>query len=196
MNAELNELKTLPCGRGLVQNSINVQQWLRLAPPHSAILSIQTLWVHLLSLEPPFSSAFHPYRLQILNMATFISLVTCYTCNETSRCYGANRAALIAASGRLARSKLGAKAPEVQRHQQTPGLAMGYSQHLNKPGSKGKNPTTAPRTFTSTPSTSSAPLLKSVKAKKLHCSRLKMLLNCEQKQPSKKGTLKDFLSSV
>ncbi|XP_007900807.1 UPF0711 protein C18orf21 homolog isoform X1 [Callorhinchus milii] len=138
----------------------------------------------------------HVRQLKKYRSARSTLLVTCYTCNETSRCYGANRAALIAASGRLARSKLGAKAPEVQRHQQTPGLAMGYSQHLNKPGSKGKNPTTAPRTFTSTPSTSSAPLLKSVKAKKLHCSRLKMLLNCEQKQPSKKGTLKDFLSSV
>uniref|UniRef100_UPI00398EC2FB UPF0711 protein C18orf21 homolog n=1 Tax=Pristiophorus japonicus TaxID=55135 RepID=UPI00398EC2FB len=125
-------------------------------------------------------------------------LVTCYTCKETSRFYGANRTCL-AAVPRIPRSlnktKTDMKTLEARRTPQSTGQATSYSPHLNKSSSKSKSPTTTPRTSVSTPSTSS-PSLKSVKGKKLHCSRLKMLLNCEQKQQSKKGTLRDFLSTV
>ncbi|XP_067913998.1 UPF0711 protein C18orf21 homolog [Heterodontus francisci] len=124
-------------------------------------------------------------------------LVTCYTCNETSRLYGANRASLPARPRiprSLSKTKTDMKTLEARMPQST-GQDTSYSPHLNKSGSKTKSPATTPRTSVSAPSTSS-PSLKSVKGKKLHCSRLKMLLNCEQKQQSNKGTLRDFLSSV
>ncbi|XP_060706177.1 UPF0711 protein C18orf21 homolog [Hemiscyllium ocellatum] len=124
-------------------------------------------------------------------------LVTCYTCKETSKFYGANRMCLPARP-RIPRSlsktktdmkTLEARAPQSMQQETR------YSPLTNKSSSKSKCPATTSRTSVSTPSTSSASL-KSVKGKKLHCSRLKMLLNCEQKQQNNKGTLRDFLTSV
>ncbi|XP_041040057.1 UPF0711 protein C18orf21 homolog isoform X1 [Carcharodon carcharias] len=146
-------------------------------------------------------------QLQKYRNSRSILLVTCYTCKETSRFYGANRTSLpvrprIPRS--LSKTKTNMKALEARTPQSTR-QETSYSPLLNKSGSKSKSPATtsrnkqtlqcALRTSVSAPSTSS-PSLKSVKGKKLHCSRLKMLLNCEQKHENNKGTLQDFLSSV
>ncbi|GCC35824.1 hypothetical protein chiPu_0014312 [Chiloscyllium punctatum] len=127
-------------------------------------------------------------------MAAFVSLVTCYTCKETSKFYGANRMCLPARPRiprSLSKTKTDMKTLEA-RTPQSMQQETHYSPLTNKSSSKSKCPATTPRTSVSTSSAS----LKSVKGKKLHCSRLKMLLNCEQKQQNNKGTLRDFLTSV
>ncbi|XP_072416905.1 UPF0711 protein C18orf21 homolog [Chiloscyllium punctatum] len=121
-------------------------------------------------------------------------LVTCYTCKETSKFYGANRMCLPARPRiprSLSKTKTDMKTLEA-RTPQSMQQETHYSPLTNKSSSKSKCPATTPRTSVSTSSAS----LKSVKGKKLHCSRLKMLLNCEQKQQNNKGTLRDFLTSV
>ncbi|XP_043574990.1 UPF0711 protein C18orf21 homolog [Chiloscyllium plagiosum] len=121
-------------------------------------------------------------------------LVTCYTCKETSKFYGANRMCLPARPRiprSLSKTKTDMKTLEAKMPQSVQQETR-YSPLTNKSSSKSKCPATTPRTSVSTSSAS----LKSVKGKKLHCSRLKMLLNCEQKQQNNKGTLRDFLTSV
>ncbi|XP_059801541.1 UPF0711 protein C18orf21 homolog isoform X2 [Hypanus sabinus] len=125
-------------------------------------------------------------------------LVTCYTCKETSRFNGAKRRSLAVRPHiprSLTKNKSDIKTLEGRRMPQSTEKATKYSPLVNKLSSEIKSPATTPRTSVSTPSTSS-PSLKSVKGKKLQCSRLKMLLNSEQKQQSTKASLKDFLSSV
>ncbi|XP_032870233.1 UPF0711 protein C18orf21 homolog [Amblyraja radiata] len=125
-------------------------------------------------------------------------LVTCYTCKETSRFNGARRRSLAVRPHiprSLAKTKTDLKTLEARRMPQSTEKATKYSPNVNKSSSESKSQATTPRTSVVTPSTSS-PSLKSVKGKNLQCSRLKVLLNSEQKQPSTKATLKDFLSSV
>ncbi|XP_078270550.1 UPF0711 protein C18orf21 homolog [Rhinoraja longicauda] len=122
-------------------------------------------------------------------------LVTCYTCEETSRFNGARRRSL-AVRPRIPRSltktKTDIKPLEARGIPQSTEKATKYSPSVTKSSSESRSPATTPRTSVVT----SSPSLMSAKGKKLQCSRLKMLLNSEQKQQSTKATLKDFLSSV
>ncbi|XP_069769510.1 UPF0711 protein C18orf21 homolog [Narcine bancroftii] len=126
-------------------------------------------------------------------------LVTCYTCKETSRFNGAKRRSLAVRPhiprSLINKTKADIKTLEARRMPQSAEKTTRYSPHLNKLSLESESPATTSRTSVSAPSTST-PSLKSVKGKKLQCSRLKMLLNSEQKQQSTKTTLKDFLSSV
>uniref|UniRef100_H2ZSU3 Uncharacterized protein n=1 Tax=Latimeria chalumnae TaxID=7897 RepID=H2ZSU3_LATCH len=117
----------------------------------------------------------------------FFQLVTCYDCDKTSRHYGVNRAILtaMANSSSTPKAKTGTKTPGKRN---TP-----VSQ--SRAGSKGKSPAAGLGISTSGQSTSS-PSPKISSGKKGHFSRLRMLLNLEEKQLSKKSSLRDFLSSL
>ncbi|XP_074844114.1 UPF0711 protein C18orf21 homolog [Carettochelys insculpta] len=118
-----------------------------------------------------------------------VLLVTCSTCNKTTRHYGKSRDFLATATSRSGtpKSKPGSKTP-IPANKMTP---LSHS----KSGSKGKSPASNSRTFISEQSPSSS-FPKTRKNTKFHFSQLKWLLNCEEKQKSQKRDLKNFLSSL
>uniref|UniRef100_H2ZSU2 Uncharacterized protein n=1 Tax=Latimeria chalumnae TaxID=7897 RepID=H2ZSU2_LATCH len=126
----------------------------------------------------------------------FFQLVTCYDCDKTSRHYGVNRAILtaMANSSSTPKAKTGTKTPDKKK---TPQSASKRNTPVSqsRAGSKGKSPAAGLGISTSGQSTSS-PSPKISSGKKGHFSRLRMLLNLEEKQLSKKSSLRDFLSSL
>lgn len=119
-------------------------------------------------------------------------LVTCYSCNKTSRHIGVKRDFLAALSHNPNTPNSCGKRRDAARTPKSTG--KGSVSHI-KSGAKGKSPATTPRSTSSRPATPS-PSTKPIGVKKSPFSHLKMLLNLEQKQSSKKGGLQDFLCSL
>uniref|UniRef100_A0A8D0H412 Chromosome 18 open reading frame 21 n=1 Tax=Sphenodon punctatus TaxID=8508 RepID=A0A8D0H412_SPHPU len=114
-----------------------------------------------------------------------VLLITCNTCNKTTRRYGKSRDFLATVTKRFSTS--GLKTPTSSNKERP-------NSHSNS-GSKGKNPSSnsrACKSGQSTPGSSS----KTPKNAKFHFSQLKRLFDLEEKQKSQKGDLKDFLSSL
>ncbi|KAK1173434.1 hypothetical protein AOXY_G3548 [Acipenser oxyrinchus oxyrinchus] len=106
-------------------------------------------------------------------MATFVSLVTCYSSSKTSRHSGVNRDFMAAFSHNFhTPNSLGKHRAAVRTPQST---GKGSVSHT-KSGAKGKSPSTTPRSTSSGPATSS-PTTKPICAKTFSFSHLKMLLN-------------------
>ncbi|KAM9163444.1 UPF0711 protein C18orf21 homolog [Pangshura tecta] len=119
-----------------------------------------------------------------------VLLVTCNTCNKTTRHHGKSRDFLATATSRSGtpKSKPDPKIP-ISANKMTP---FNHS----KSGSISKSPTSASRTCMSGQSPSSS-FSKSPKNTKFHFTQLKWLINLEEKQKSqKKMDLKNFLSSL
>nr|XP_006128179.1 UPF0711 protein C18orf21 homolog isoform X1 [Pelodiscus sinensis] len=118
-----------------------------------------------------------------------VLLVTCNTCNKTTRHYGKSRDFLATATSRSG-------TPKSTPDPKTP-MSANKMTPLNhsKSGSKGKSPASASRTCMLGQSPSSS-FLKTPKTTKSHFSQLKWLLNLEEKQKSQKRDLRNFLSSL
>lgn len=130
--------------------------------------------------------------LQKYKNSTSTMLVTCYSCNKTSRHSGVKRDFLAALSHNPNTPNSCGKRRDAARTPKSTG--KGSVSHI-KSGAKGKSPATTPRSTSSRPATPS-PSTKPIGVKKSPFSHLKMLLNLEQKQSSKKGGLQDFLCSL
>ncbi|XP_051527527.1 UPF0711 protein C18orf21 homolog isoform X1 [Myxocyprinus asiaticus] len=120
--------------------------------------------------------------LQKFKRATNALMVTCHTCSKTSRKPGMNREFLTTQS----------------RYCSTPGSVGKFRtpQSANRATPKSsldRTPSGRRRSVTSNTNSSSS---KSGSAKSSPFARLKKLLMLEDKQQSKKGGLKDFLSSL
>lgn len=126
--------------------------------------------------------------LQKFKRASNVLMATCYTCNRMSRQPGANREFLASLS----------------KNRGTPWSASKHRtpQSANKSTPKSvfsnKTPSGTPRSVSSNASSSSSKSgsAKSGSAKSSPFARLKKLLMLEDKQESRKGGLKDFLSSL
>ncbi|XP_039383467.1 UPF0711 protein C18orf21 homolog [Mauremys reevesii] len=119
-----------------------------------------------------------------------VLLVTCNTCNKTTRHHGKSRDFLATATSRSGtpKSKPDPKTP-ISANKMTP-------LNQSKSGSTSKSPASTSRTCMSGHSPSSS-FPKSPKNTKFHFTQLKWLLNLEEKQKSqKKMDLKNFLSSL
>ncbi|OCT76142.1 UPF0711 protein C18orf21 homolog [Xenopus laevis] len=127
-------------------------------------------------------------------MAMFASMVTCSTCSNVSKYAGESRHLLANCPGTP--KPLRMSAPTDLRIR-TPGSSrkanLSYSEE--KLSSKGRSPVLTPRSCASAQS-SPATSVKSSKKGKFHFSKLKMLLSQEEREPSKKGDLQNFLSSL
>ncbi|XP_026113310.1 UPF0711 protein C18orf21 homolog [Carassius auratus] len=111
-------------------------------------------------------------------MAAFVSMATCHTCNKMSRQPGMNRELLST----LPRNRSAGK-------QRTPQSAS----RSTLKSVMDRTPSGTPRSVSSNTGSSSS---KSGSAKLSLFARLKKILMLENKQKSKKGGLKDFLSSL
>ncbi|KTG27908.1 hypothetical protein cypCar_00006394 [Cyprinus carpio] len=114
--------------------------------------------------------------------AFFSQMAMCHTCNKVSRQPGMNREILTTLS----------------KNRSTPGSAGRHRtpQSANKSTPKSvidRTPSGTPRSASSNTSSSSS---KPGSAKSSPFARLKKILMLENKQQSKKGGLKDFLSSL
>ncbi|CAM5091978.1 unnamed protein product [Eretmochelys imbricata] len=119
-----------------------------------------------------------------------VRLVTCNTCNKTTRYCGKSRDFLATATSRSGTPK-SRPDPKTQ-------ISANKTTPLNhsKSGSKSKSPASTSRTCMAGQSPSSS-LSKTPKNTKFHFTQLKRLLNLEEKQKSqKKMDLKNFLSSL
>ncbi|XP_029503339.1 UPF0711 protein C18orf21 homolog isoform X2 [Oncorhynchus nerka] len=106
-------------------------------------------------------------------------VVTCHTCNSTSKHNGVNRNFIATLS----------------KSHCTPWSAGKHKTPQSTNTSKDKTPCSTPRSTSKTPGSSSAS--KPASVKKLAFSRLKRFLMLEDNQKTKtKGGLKDFLSSL
>ncbi|XP_052389649.1 UPF0711 protein C18orf21 homolog [Carassius gibelio] len=113
-------------------------------------------------------------------MAAFVSMATCHTCNKMSRQPGMNRELLST----------------LPRNRSTPGSAGKQRTPASRSTLKSvvdRTPSGTPRSVSSNTGSSSS---KSGSAKLSLFARLKKILMLENKQQSKKGGLKDFLSSL
>nr|XP_009665547.1 PREDICTED: UPF0711 protein C18orf21 homolog [Struthio camelus australis] len=120
-----------------------------------------------------------------------ILLVTCNSCNKTTRRYGKSRDFLAAVTHHSGTPtiKSGLKTPDRKipsANKMTP-LSCGRS------GSKGKSPSSLPRTCVSGQATTSS-FSKTPRSSKFHFSKLKWMLNLEEKEKSQKADLKTFLT--
>ncbi|XP_016370546.1 UPF0711 protein C18orf21 homolog isoform X1 [Sinocyclocheilus rhinocerous] len=120
--------------------------------------------------------------LQKFNRASNALMATCHTCNKMSRQPGMNRELLSTLS----------------KNRSTPGSAgkQRTPQSASRSTPKSvvdRTPSGTPRSVSSNTSSSSS---KSGSAKPSPFARLKKILMLENKQQSKKGGLKDFLSSL
>ncbi|GAA6229926.1 UPF0711 protein C18orf21 homolog [Lates japonicus] len=123
-------------------------------------------------------------------MATFVSMATCHTCNKTSRHKGMNRDILATLS------KTHSTPGSTGKHK-TPQSTSRSSTTTPKTPSKDKTPVHTPRsTSSNTPGSGSSSSKPPSKPKNWVVQRLSKILMREDKQGSKKGGLKDFLSSL
>ncbi|OXB71911.1 UNVERIFIED_CONTAM: hypothetical protein H355_007455 [Colinus virginianus] len=120
-----------------------------------------------------------------------ILLVTCKSCNKTTRHYGKSREF-------LATKTHNSGTPTIKSSLKTPDVKM---QSANKAtpascrrlGSKGNTPSSLPRTRVSGQATTSS-ISKSPRNSKFHFTKLKRMLNLEEKQKNQKVDLTDFLT--
>ncbi|CAN9503988.1 unnamed protein product [Ophioblennius macclurei] len=124
-------------------------------------------------------------------MATFVSMATCHTCTKTSRHKGMNRDFIVT----LAKTH---GTPGSAGKHKTPQSANRSGMTTPKTPGKNKTPGSTPRSSTSssTSGPGSAPVKPPSKPKNWVVQRLSKILMREDSQGSKKGGLKDFLSSL
>ncbi|XP_053569022.1 UPF0711 protein C18orf21 homolog isoform X2 [Bombina bombina] len=130
--------------------------------------------------------------LRKYKLARSVLVVTCNTCSKVSKYPGECRNVISSNPG-TPKTKRGFPSPELR----TPGTSrkVNISYSEEKLCSKGKSPVSTPRSCSSAHA-SPATTAKSAKKGKFHFSRLKMLLSQEEKEPTKKSELKNFLLSL
>ncbi|KAM6281625.1 UPF0711 protein C18orf21 homolog isoform 2-T2 [Porphyrio hochstetteri] len=119
-----------------------------------------------------------------------ILLVTCNSCNKTTRHYGKSRDFLAARTQNFG-------TPSIKSHPRTPDVKMMSASKVtpvscSRLGSKGNSPSSLPRTHVSGQMTNSAS--KTPRSSKFHFSKLKQMLNLEEKEKSQKTDFKAFLT--
>ncbi|AWP21786.1 putative UPF0711 protein C18orf21 -like [Scophthalmus maximus] len=124
-------------------------------------------------------------------MATFVSMATCHTCNNTSRHKGMNRDFIST----LAKTH---STPGSTGKHRTPQSTSRSNMTTPKTPGKDKTPGHTPRSSTSsnTSGSGSSSSKPPSKPKNWVVQRLSKILMREDNQGSKKGGLKDFLSSL
>ncbi|NWH58187.1 CR021 protein, partial [Geococcyx californianus] len=120
-----------------------------------------------------------------------VLLVTCNSCNKTTRHYGKSR-------GFLATKTHNSSTLTVNSSLRTPDVKMQSANRVtplscNRLGSKGNSPSSLPRSCTSGQVTTSS-ASRTPRNTKFHFSKLKRMLNLEEKEKSQKADLKTFLT--
>ncbi|KAM9384731.1 UPF0711 protein C18orf21 homolog [Pholidichthys leucotaenia] len=129
--------------------------------------------------------------LHSFQKSSSVLMATCHTCSKTSRYKGMDRDFLVT----LAKMH---KTPGSSSKHKTPQSANTSSANTPKTPGKGKTPAHTPRSSSSSKSSGSgsASSKPSSKPKNWVVQRLSKILLREDNQGSKKGGLKDFLSSL
>uniref|UniRef100_A0A803JRP1 Chromosome 18 open reading frame 21 n=1 Tax=Xenopus tropicalis TaxID=8364 RepID=A0A803JRP1_XENTR len=132
--------------------------------------------------------------LRKYKLAKSMLMVTCSTCSKVSKYAGESRHLLANGPGTPKTLRVNASTDLRIR---TPGSSRktNLSHSEEKLSSKGKSPVLTPRSCVSAQSSPATPA-KSSKKGKFQFSKLKMLLSQEEREPSKKGNLQNFLSSL
>ncbi|XP_027737688.1 UPF0711 protein C18orf21 homolog isoform X1 [Empidonax traillii] len=120
-----------------------------------------------------------------------VLLVTCKSCNKTTRHYGKSRDFL---STKIQNSGT----PSMKSSLKTPDLKIPSSKKMtpvssSRLGSKGNSPSTLPRTRESGQATSNS-ASKTPRNSRFHFSKLKQMLDLEEKERSQKADFKAFLT--
>uniref|UniRef100_A0A8B9QKQ7 Chromosome 18 open reading frame 21 n=1 Tax=Apteryx owenii TaxID=8824 RepID=A0A8B9QKQ7_APTOW len=120
-----------------------------------------------------------------------VLLVTCNSCNKTTRHYGKSRDFLATMTHHSGTStiKSGLKTPD----RKIPSANKMTPASCSRSGSKGKSPSSLPRTCVPGQATTNS-FSKTPQNSKLHFSKLKWMLNLEEKEKSQKEDLKTFLT--
>ncbi|XP_027737690.1 UPF0711 protein C18orf21 homolog isoform X3 [Empidonax traillii] len=131
-----------------------------------------------------------PYCFQFL-VPDGYRLVTCKSCNKTTRHYGKSRDFL---STKIQNSGT----PSMKSSLKTPDLKIPSSKKMtpvssSRLGSKGNSPSTLPRTRESGQATSNS-ASKTPRNSRFHFSKLKQMLDLEEKERSQKADFKAFLT--
>uniref|UniRef100_A0A8B9ZNC4 Chromosome 18 open reading frame 21 n=1 Tax=Anas zonorhyncha TaxID=75864 RepID=A0A8B9ZNC4_9AVES len=119
-----------------------------------------------------------------------VLLITCTSCNKTTRHFGKSRYF-------LATKTQNSGTPTVKSSLRTPDVKTQSAKKMTPVscsglGSKGNTPSSLPRTHASGQVTSSGS--KTPRNSKFHFSKLKRMLNLEEKEKSQKADLKTFLT--
>ncbi|KFR16299.1 UPF0711 protein C18orf21, partial [Opisthocomus hoazin] len=120
-----------------------------------------------------------------------VLLVTCNSCNKTTRHYGKSRD-LLATKARNSGTpsiKSSLRTPDVKSQSASKATPVSCSWL----GSKGSSPSSLPRTCLSGQATTRS-ASKTRRNPKFHFSKLKRMLNLEEKEKSQKADLKTFLT--
>ncbi|XP_065485205.1 UPF0711 protein C18orf21 homolog isoform X2 [Caloenas nicobarica] len=120
-------------------------------------------------------------------------LVTCKSCNKTTRHDGKSRDFLATKTHNFG-------TPSTKSSLRTPDLKIQSANKVtpvscSRLGSKGNSPSSLPRTHLSGQATTSS-ASKTPRNSKFHFSKLKRMLNLEEKEKSQKADLKTFLTSL
>ncbi|NXD10540.1 CR021 protein, partial [Nothocercus nigrocapillus] len=120
-----------------------------------------------------------------------VVLLTCNLCNKTTKHYGNSRDSLATMTHHSGTPAIrsGLKTPD----RKIPSANKMTPASCSRSGSKGKSPSSLPRTFVpgQTPNNSFS---KTPRNSKYHFSKLKWMLNLEEKEESQKVDLKTFLT--
>ncbi|NXG43752.1 CR021 protein, partial [Psilopogon haemacephalus] len=117
-----------------------------------------------------------------------VLLVTCNSCNKTTRHYGRSRITKTHSSA-TPNSKSSLRTPDTKLQSANKVTPVSCS----RLGSKGKSPSSFPRTPVSRKETTSS-ATKTPRNSKFHFSRLKQIIDLEEKEKSQKADLKTFLT--
>ncbi|XP_040444797.1 UPF0711 protein C18orf21 homolog [Falco naumanni] len=120
-----------------------------------------------------------------------VLLVTCNSCNKTTRHYGENRNFLATKTRCFG-------TPSIKSSLRTPSVKIQSANKVtpvscSRWGSKGNSPSSIPRTHASGQATTNS-ASKTPRNSKFHFSKLKRMLNLEEKEKSQKADLKTFLT--
>uniref|UniRef100_A0A8D0F827 Chromosome 18 open reading frame 21 n=1 Tax=Strix occidentalis caurina TaxID=311401 RepID=A0A8D0F827_STROC len=120
-----------------------------------------------------------------------VLLVTCNSCNKTTRHYGKSRDFLTTTTQNSG-------TPSIKSSLSTPDVKIQSANKVtpvscSRLGSKGNSPSSLPRTCVSGQATTSS-ASKTPRNSKFHFSKLKRMLNLEEKERSQKADLKTFLT--
>ncbi|KGL73205.1 UPF0711 protein C18orf21 [Tinamus guttatus] len=118
-----------------------------------------------------------------------VLLVTCNSCNKTTKHYGNNRDFLATMTHHSIRTT-----PTIRTGLKTPDRKSPFANKMtpascSRSGSKGKSPSSLPRTCIPG-QTSNSSFSKTPRNSKYHFSKLKWMLNLEEKEESQKTDLK------
>ncbi|NXM76543.1 CR021 protein, partial [Serilophus lunatus] len=119
-----------------------------------------------------------------------ILLVTCKSCNKTTRHYGKSRDFLTTKTQNSG-------TPSIKSSLKTPDIKIASTKKITpvnciRLGSKGNSPSSLPRTCESGQATTNS-ASKTPRNSKFHFSKLKRMLDLEEKERSQKGDFKNFL---